>query len=234
MFKSVMYLFLFVLVVVNNNLMAQNEKTSTEIHKLIYFGDPMCSWCYGFAPEIEAIHQKFDQIPMEIVLGGLRPNGKQSMEELKDFLKEHWVEIEHETGQKFSYDILDVDGFIYDTEPASRAVEVARTMKPDIALPFFKAVQTAFYFENKSTHDINTYLKIAEKFNLNQQKFEELFYSKAIIESTSNNFAQSVESGVRGFPTLVLQKGDSFHLVTNGYQKATALIPALEELLQKE
>jgi len=196
--------------------MAQNEEQTS---KLIYFGDPMCSWCYGFAPEIEAIQQKFNHIPFEIVLGGLRPNGKQTMAELKDFLKEHWQEIEKETAQKFSYDILDIEDYVYNTEPASRAVEVARTLNPTIALPFFKEVQLAFYNENKSTHDINTYLNIAGKFDLDLQKFEELFYSNEIIENTLNNFAQSTEAGVRGFPTLVLQKGDSFHLVTNGYQK---------------
>jgi len=212
-----------------NNLTAQNEKEQGM--KLIYFGDPMCSWCYGFAPEIEAIQEKISDIPLEIVLGGLRPNGQQKMMELKDFLKEHWQEIAHQTSQKFSYDILEVDDFVYNTEPASRAVEVARSLKPEITLSFFRAVQTAFYFENKSTHDINTYLNIAKQFDLNLEKFEALFNSKAIIESTNKNFVKSTEMGVQGFPTLVLQKGEKLHLITNGYQKAEALMPIIEELI---
>jgi len=214
-----------------NNLMAQNKNTSDQALKLIYFGDPMCSWCYGFAPEIEAIQQKFDNIPLEIVLGGLRPNGKQKMAELKDFLKEHWVEIAQETGQKFNYDILELEEFVYNTEPASRAVEVARTLDPKVALLFFKAVQTAFYYENKSTHDINTYLNIAKQLDLNEEKFEELFYSGEIIDRTNDNFVKSTEMGVRGFPTLVLQKGEKFHLITNGYQKAETLVSIIEGLV---
>ena len=42
----------------------------TLVRKLIYVGDPMCSWCWGFAPEIESLA---DDYPIEVVVGGLRP-----------------------------------------------------------------------------------------------------------------------------------------------------------------
>lgn len=212
------------------NIMAQNENPLKT--KLIYFGDPMCSWCYGFAPEIEKVATKFDGIDFEIVLGGLRPGGKQTMAEMKDFLKQHWQEIEEQTFQKFSYDILDLGDYVYNTEPASRAVETARHLKPIIALDFFKAVQTAFYLENKSTHDINTYISIAKNFDLDEEQYEALFNSKEMIEKTNANFVQSAEMGVRGFPTLVLEKDGKFHLISNGYQTADKLIPAIEDLLK--
>lgn len=231
MYLRIVFL-IFSLLQLTNNAMAQNETSLEKTLKLIYIGDPMCSWCYGFAPEIDAIYKNYKDIPLEIVLGGLRPNSQQKIAELKEFLKEHWIEIEQETGQKFSFDILEVDDYVYNTEPASRAVEVARTLDPAIALPFFKAVQTAFYFENKSTHDINTYLNIAKQFELDTEKFENLFSSKTIIERTNNDFVKSAEMGVRGFPTLVLQNGERFHLITNGYQKAEVLIPLIDELIE--
>jgi len=221
----------FSLSILFNCAMAQNENKPEQNLKLIYFGDPMCSWCYGFAPEIEMIEQQFKNIPFEIVLGGLRPNGKQTMSELSGFLQEHWQQIEQQTDQKFNYDILQLDDFVYNTEPASRAVEVARTIDPTITLSFFKAVQTAFYFANKSTHDINTYLNIAKQYNLDEEQFEKLFYSKKIIEKTQANFEKSAEMGVRGFPALILKEGDKLHLITNGYQKATKLIPIIKGLV---
>lgn len=213
----------------NTNTMAQENDNSTAT--LIYFGDPMCSWCYGFAPEIEKIEKRFDELNFEVVLGGLRPYGKQKMAELSKFLKEHWQEIEEETLQPFNYDILKLSDYIYDTEPASRAVETARQMKPEITLDFFKAVQIAFYHQNKSTHDINTYLNIAKGFDLDIVEFEKLFYSKNVIELTRSNFVRSAEMGVRGFPTVVLQKGEDYHLITNGYQAADGLIKSIAEQL---
>ena len=42
--------------------------------RLIYFADPMCSWCYGFSPVIAQIRQTFGRaLPIEVVMGGLRP-----------------------------------------------------------------------------------------------------------------------------------------------------------------
>jgi protein-disulfide isomerase-like protein with CxxC motif len=40
----------------------------------------------------------------------------------------------------FNYDRLKDESLVYDTEPACRAVVVARSMKPEIELDFFKDV----------------------------------------------------------------------------------------------
>ncbi len=41
---------------------------------LIYFSDPMCSWCYGFSPVIDDIRRAFGRaLPIRVVMGGLRP-----------------------------------------------------------------------------------------------------------------------------------------------------------------
>ena len=39
--------------------------------RLVYFADPMCSWCYGFSPVITAIAERFeDRMPLQLVMGG--------------------------------------------------------------------------------------------------------------------------------------------------------------------
>ena len=39
---------------------------------LIYFTDPMCSWCYGFSPVIDEIRRAYgDALPIRVVMGGL-------------------------------------------------------------------------------------------------------------------------------------------------------------------
>jgi len=41
---------------------------------LIYFADPMCSWCYGFSPVIDDIRRAYgNALPIRVVMGGLRP-----------------------------------------------------------------------------------------------------------------------------------------------------------------
>ena len=47
---------------------------------LIYFADPMCSWCYGFWPVIAAVQAAFGEtLPIRLVMGGLRPGTTEVM-----------------------------------------------------------------------------------------------------------------------------------------------------------
>ena len=42
-------------------------------HRLVYFADPMCSWCYGFAPVVSVLAERFEErMPLQVVMGGLR------------------------------------------------------------------------------------------------------------------------------------------------------------------
>lgn len=198
---------------------------------LYYIGDPMCSWCYGFAPEVTQIQNELhDEIPVEIVLGGLRPNGTQTMAELGDFLKEHWDEIEELTGQIFQHDILQQKEFIYNTEPACRAVVVVRQIDATKTLEFYKAVQTAFYRYNEDVHSIDTYLDIAQQMEIDTAQFRTLYESDAMKMATELDFGIAQQMGIRGFPSLVLKKGDEYHLISNGYQKASVILEKINSL----
>ena len=76
-------------------------------------------------------------IPCRIVLGGLRPGGGEAWnEEFKGFLKHHWEEVTARSGQPFGDKLFSLDHFNYDTEPACRAVVVARGMKPEVLTPY--------------------------------------------------------------------------------------------------
>jgi putative protein-disulfide isomerase len=51
---------------------SQTENTKAS---LICVGDPMCFWCYGFAPELTAVKEQWqDSLNFEIIVGGLRPD----------------------------------------------------------------------------------------------------------------------------------------------------------------
>ncbi len=45
--------------------------------EVILVADPMCSWCWGFAPAIRAIRQQYaDRLNIVLVVGGLRAAGR--------------------------------------------------------------------------------------------------------------------------------------------------------------
>jgi len=200
--------------------------------KIIYIGDPMCSWCYGFEPELTTVKDTFNELEFELILGGLRPYSKEKMSDLSEFLRHHWEEIAEKTGQKFSYELLEQDDFVYDTEPASRAVVCAQQQNEEVTMPFYKAVQEAFYRDNKSTHDINTYLTIAKTFDLDTDLFEFSYSEDETLKATRDNFLKAQEMGVRGFPTLMLEKDGELHLISNGYQSADVIIKKIRKIIE--
>lgn len=191
----------------------------SEENSLIYVGDTLCSWCYGFAPELDAFVKNHPELTLRMVQGGLRPNGMEMVHEMEDFLKSHWIEIEQRTGQPFSFDLFQNEDFVLDTEPASRAVVVCRMMAPEKELEFFKAVQIAFYVKNRNTNKIETFLEVAQEFELDTQKFAELFESEEAKYTTKTDFQLSAEMGIKGFPSVVVKLGKQFFMIANGFRE---------------
>ncbi len=152
------------------------------------------------------------------------------MASLKDFLHEHWEEIGGLTGQPFSYDILENENFIYDTEPACRAVRVVRELKPEVELQYFKDLQTAFYKDNRDITNFNVLADIARKHGLNIAVFENLFLSEPMKSAVKDDFMEAKNRGITGFPSMMVFKNGEGHYVSRGYGKAEKLIEKIAAL----
>ena len=127
---------------------------------LIYFADPMCSWCYGFSPVIADIRRAFGRaLPIRLVMGGLRPGTETPMTDAaKAEVRTHWAHVREASGLPFDGAVLDRPGFIYDTDPAARAVVRVRREDPDLALAYLGRVQRAFYAEGRDVANVVLFL----------------------------------------------------------------------------
>jgi putative protein-disulfide isomerase len=202
--------------------------------KLLYFADPMCSWCYGFAPQISQVESEHPDLDFQLVMGGLRPFGRETMAEIGYILKHHWEEVNARSGQPFAHAILKNTAFVYDTEPPSRAVVAMRTLNPAGEFSFFKAVQEAFYRDNADTNDPETYLELSRAYDIGGQDFLAAFDSEPVRNRTLEDFAYAKELGVSGFPTTILQLGERFFLLSHGYAEAGQLTEAMEKVFALE
>jgi len=199
---------------------------------LIYVGDPMCSWCYGFSPELvkvkEAIKEKAN---FELVLGGLRPYNTQPMVELKPFLTKHWHDVSERSGQVFCYNILDSTSITYDTEPPSRATVVVRALAPDKEFSFYKQSHSLFYEENKNMHLTESYRDLVESLGINYDQFKTSYESEEMKEKIKEDFLRARSLGVQSFPTLLLHNQHGTQRVAAGYSKAETILSKIEEQL---
>ena len=203
---------------------------------LIYIGDAMCSWCYGFAKpldELLADPQGAAPLQIALIVGGLRPFTTEPMTPARaDELAGHWQHVEQASGQPFTpapNTAMHRPGFIYDTEPASRATVTVRSLWPQHAWRYFKAVQSAFYAEGRNVTEPGVLADVAEALDLPRVEFGEAFASQQMRDATLKDFQQSQAWGIRGFPTLVAEHGDHLHLVGNGYMPIATLRAKLAE-----
>lgn len=204
------------------------------ITKLIYVGDPMCSWCYGIAPNLEKLIDKYnDKIEAEIVMGGLRPYNTETMADLKAFLSHHWEDVHKASGQEFNYGILDNSKITYDTEPPCRATVIARDMAPDKVFSFFIAAQEAFYSSNSNMHLVESYYPILKKLKMDKEQFTQLYNSAEMKEKVKLDFKRSEELSVTGYPTLLLRHKDQYHFIARGFATVDQMTDRIEKVLEK-
>lgn len=214
----------------------QNQTLMTKSSRVLwYFADPMCSWCWGFAPVISAIKEAYgDRLPVALLLGGLRPGTTEPMTAaLREEILHHWQAVHERTGQPFIFEEAMPAGFVYDTEPPSRAVVAVAQINPQETFAYFKSVQAAFYAQRQDITRAPTLAALAETHRIAAPQFLEQFHSADAKAKTRMHFQQTYQAGVRGFPTVVLQDAAGSTRLTHGYRPFQELQPQIEAWLAR-
>lgn len=205
----------------------------------LYVADPLCSWCYGFAPVMEQLAARFaDRLPVRLVMGGLRAGNTRPMRaEDKNYIRDAWSCVHEATGQPFDMAFFDREGFVYDTEPACRAVVCARDWDggaPVSALAFKARVSSAFYAHNRDVTSHEVLADVAAEAGFDRDAFTARLLAAETRNATFRDFLTSQEMGVRGFPMLAAGSEETgYALVTNGYRPIDGLVEAIEGWLAK-
>ncbi|MBK6982854.1 MAG: DsbA family protein [Betaproteobacteria bacterium] len=199
---------------------------------LVYFADPMCSWCYGFGPELDVLLRERPGLRVDLVMGGLRAYHAEAADAaFRETIAGHWAHVAKESGLPFDDAALAREGFVYDTEPACRAVVIARATDSARALAYFKRVQRAFYAEGRDTTDAGTLADLAADEGFDRAVFAAALASSAAQEAVKQDFAATVKSGVTGFPTVAVGYPDQrFFLLTAGFTRAAGLAERLDRI----
>ena len=199
---------------------------------LIYFSDPMCSWCYGFSKVIAEIRKAFGPaLPIRLVMGGLRPGTEEPMTaQARASIADHWKHVHEASGLPFDEAVL-AEGFVYDTDPAARAVVVARREGEELAVRYLAAAQRAFYAEARDVTSGEVLADLAADFGLDRAAFLEAWASEETKAETWRDYATSQRAGVTGFPTLVGGPNDQgvYGVVTRGFAPGEQVLAVLRD-----
>lgn len=202
---------------------------------LLYIADPMCSWCWGFSPVMESIHEQYqDQVTIELRVGGLRPGNTERFDEhRREYTLEHWRAVHQRTSQPFNFEFHMGTDFTYDTEPSSRAVIAMRTIQSSEVFSFFHSIQRAFYVENLDVTKETVLTDIAATHRVDRDTFKKSFNNQELKRQVWEEFDRCRQLEISGFPSLVAMDGETPTALTHGYVPLEELQPKIEQWLAR-
>ncbi|MGE8659607.1 MAG: DsbA family protein [Achromobacter sp.] len=185
--------------------------TSSPILHYIY--DPLCGWCYGAAPLVQAA-RGIDGLALALHGGGMMTGGNRQpvTEALRRYVMPHDERIAGLTGQVFGPDYFDGllrdSGAVFDSAPPTTAILAAQSLERR-GLDLLQRLQCAHYIEGRRIADPAELRRQAEQIGLDGAAFQSA-YAAAEGAATERHIAESraLLGRVRGsgFPTLALER----------------------------
>ncbi|EGT3622886.1 TPA: DsbA family protein [Morganella morganii subsp. sibonii] len=180
------------------------------VKTLHYIYDPLCGWCYGIAPFIQAAHKQGVTIALHgggMITGSQRRPADDSM---RDMIRSHNQRITQMTGQPFTdafYALLKNQEWVMDSVPPIAAILSAQAQSGK-GIDMLDACQKAYYQDGLPlNHD--TLRKLADTLGI----------SDIQSDNTEQHISESrqlfVHNPTGGFPTLLLEEDGVFQHIPN-------------------
>ena len=198
---------------------------------LYYVADPMCSWCWGFAPVLEEVAEEFPRsVNLRYVMGGLARDSDEPMsEEVRSYVQNAWREVSATTDSRFNWEFWEKCQPRRSTYPAYRAALAGGLQ--GVLPEMFAALQSAYYMEARNPSDASTHLALAGELGLDADRFAEDLVSPRVEDLLQKDFARRRELGVREFPSLILESEEETHSIVRGWANLNTVRERLEPLL---
>jgi len=203
---------------------------------LIYVHDPMCSWCWGFRPTLEALVLSLpNKIHYKRLVGGLAADSNEIMPKvMQQSIMGIWQQIQIKIpGTYFNYVFWEKNLPRRSTYPACRAVIAAKTSNKDFDEAMTLAIQQAYYQEALNPSDESVLVQLAENLGIAAPEFKQKLHSKEVEEEFRQQLNFSREIGANSFPSLILEVGkNNFHPINIDYLNADNMLITINALLE--
>lgn len=178
---------------------------------LHYIYDPLCGWCYGAKPLVQAAQAV---LPVIAHGGGMMTgaNRQPVSPQLRDYVMPHDRRIAEYSGQPFGEayfeGLLRDHTAVFDSAPPIAAVLAAEALAGR-GLELLGRLQTAHYQEGRRIADHDVLLELAVALGLPAEPFSVAF-EHALAHELEGHIKASrqllARVGGQGFPTLVLER----------------------------
>ncbi|MGY3914188.1 DsbA family protein [Aeromonas australiensis] len=208
-------------------------KMSEQQTTLHYVYDPLCGWCYGAAPLLQAA-ATIAGLKIELHAGGLwLGSRRQPMgEALRDYVRPHDQRIEALTGQHFGEryfnELLLREECLLDSEPPIRAV-LAVTALGDDGLAMLHRIQQSHYRDGIWIGEPALLATLAAEQGIAAEAFQQAYLQAPLLQHLADSQGWLKRLGGQGYPTLGIEReGKLERIEVNQYLgEPELLIPRL-------
>lgn len=182
---------------------------------LHYIYDPLCGWCYGAKPLVQAAQRV---LPVIAHAGGMMSgaNRQRVSPQLRDYVMPHDRRIAQYTGQPFGEayfeNLLRDDTAVFDSTPPIAAVMAAEAIDGR-GLELLGRLQTAHYVEGLRIADESQLVQLAVQMGYAGDTFNAAFKSADTEQHIKNSRTLLARLGGQGFPTIALEQEGQFTLL---------------------
>nr|WP_305120723.1 DsbA family protein [Aeromonas sp. JL9] len=206
------------------------SEQQTTLH---YVYDPLCGWCYGAAPLLQAA-ATIAGLKIELHAGGLwlgscrQPMG----EALRDYVRPHDQRIEALTGQHFGEryfnELLLREGCLLDSEPPIRAVLAVTALGGD-GLVMLHRIQQSHYRDGIWIGEPAFLATLAAEQGIAAEAFQQSYLQAPLLQHLADSQGWMKRLGGQGYPTLGIERrGKLERIEVNQYLgEPELLIPRL-------
>ncbi len=200
---------------------------------IYYVFDPLCGWCYGFTPVmIEFKEKNAEKYHFKIISGGMVTGARvHPITHMAEYISNAHERVERLTGvkfgEKFLKETLYDSSVIMDSELPARALILFAELQPQKAFEFAHDVQRALYYEGKNLSDKKVYGPIAAKYGVDPKYFIEKLKEEKYRREAYDQFQLSGNMDVSGYPSIVVESGNTTKKITSGFVTYKELQEAL-------
>jgi putative protein-disulfide isomerase len=207
---------------------------------IIYCYDAYCGWCYGFSPVMKRIAAEYEnKLRFEVLSGGMIVMDKpRHISAMAGYIQEAYKVVEERTGIRFGNDFLwhinnpDKSDWFPHSEKSAIALAVFKEYYPDQQVAFAADLQYVLKFEGRDLTDDEAYRHLLDQYQIPHEEFYGRLHSETYKEKAHYEFALCKQLQVTGFPTVLIQVGETkFWLLARGYTDYDVLKERIERVL---
>lgn len=190
--------------------------------------DPLCSWCWGMTPAVDAVRQELPAgIALDLVLGGINLDSTQVVGSCgRRLMHKLWKDVADTTGQTFAS--LPTEDYIHNSLPVCLAVEAVRQLVGHPPFDFLHDLQRRFFALGENTTDSSRLWSVVQDHGLDVMSFDRLLTDQSTRARVQFQFEMAHAFGTHALPSVLGRRGTRTRLLAGGYLDGEGLMALIE------